>query len=246
MYVTILARNAMRETITSTSNIQVKYWQKLKKKKFRDSELKCLVFGRDMIDMLVPLQLIDTLITTNPSHQGTLVTKQVMALITDTETLYEDVAVVRMPMHQIDTSRYLILSDIQDPTNVGALLRSALAFGFHQVLMSEQTADVYHERAIRAAKGATFFLSFQRGALNEWMLKLKQQGVKLIYADAHEGKLLSPIQGQKVALVLGNEGHGLNEHIKALCDEGVHIQTTKVESLNVAVAGAIIMHGWQP
>lgn len=244
MYVTILARNDMRETITSTSNTQVKYWQKLKKKKFRETELKCLVFGRDMIDMLVPLQIIDTYITTNPSHQGILISKQIMNLITDTETLYEDVAVVRIVNPSINNSRYLILSDIQDPTNVGALLRSALAFGFHQVLLSEQTADVYHERAIRAAKGATFFLSFQRGSLKDNMILLKKQDVKLIYADAHEGNLLKPIQG-KVALVLGNEGHGLKEDIKALCDEGVHIKTTSVESLNVAVAGAIIMHGWQ-
>jgi TrmH family RNA methyltransferase len=234
----------MRETITSPSNTQVKYWQKLKKKKFRDSEAKCLVFGRDIIDMLESLNIIETYITTNPAHQGVLISKQIMKLITDTETLYEDVAVVHMPNHAIQTSRYLILSDIQDPTNVGALLRSALAFGFHHVIMSAQTADVYHERAIRAAKGATFFLSFQRGPLHEFMQTLKQQDVTLMYADAHEGQLLSPVKGN-VALVLGNEGHGLKEDIKALCDDAVHIQTTAVESLNVAVAGAIIMHGWQ-
>ncbi|PKK97068.1 MAG: RNA methyltransferase, partial [Tenericutes bacterium HGW-Tenericutes-3] len=94
-----------------------------------------------------------------------------------------------------------------------------------------------------ASKGAFFDLYIERRPLFEALKELKHNGYQLIYADAHESGALK--KDVKTALIMGNEGHGISSEIKPLCDDAVCIPTKHVESLNVSVAGGILMYEWR-
>ncbi|MGM9997835.1 MAG: TrmH family RNA methyltransferase [Candidatus Bruticola sp.] len=159
-------------------------------------------------------------------------------------------AVAELPQFEAESifsvSRLLVLSQIQDPGNVGTLIRSALAFGFEAVLVCGG-ADPYNSRAVRSAAGGAFHLPIVRVAEDEldcWSQQLRDNGFTLVTAEAHGGQNIAKINfPAKSALILGAEVKGVDkswrskEHIK------VHIPlTSKSESLNVAAAGAVIMY----
>jgi TrmH family RNA methyltransferase len=135
------------------------------------------------------------------------------------------------------------MHDVQDPDNVGALIRSAAAFGFLHIILSPHCADLYNEKTIRASKGSIFDVYVERKNLPQALIDLKLQGYQILYADAHESGSHEPIQ--KTALIVGNEGRGISEEVKKKSDGSIHIETRHVESLNVSVAGAILMYLWR-
>ncbi len=229
--------------ITSKQNPSFKLWMKLKTKKYRDQTGLFLVFGDHQIEKAHQYGAIKEIVTANLNSLGTKLDPSLMKEIVMTETYVDTFAVCEMKQAERDTRRILFLDDIQDPDNLGALLRSAAAFGFLKVIISHRSADFYNEKTIRAAKGAIFDLELIRGSLSEQMSIYKRLGYRMIGADAH-GQT-SPIQSDKLGLVLGNEGHGLSQSVIDCCDGFVRIETSHVESLNVSVAGGILMHQWR-
>jgi RNA methyltransferase, TrmH family len=160
-----------------------------------------------------------------------------------TETFIDQIGLCKKTNETLESNNILVLDDVQDPDNVGALIRSAAAFDFKHIIMSYKTADLYNEKVIRASKGAIFDCYIERSQLFLRLTDLKKQGYQIVGADAHEKG--EPQKNKKLALVLGNEGHGLTENIKDICDDFVTIKTNTVESLNVSVAGGILMHEWR-
>lgn len=228
--------------IISQHNEQFKMWMKLKQKKYRDTSGLFLVYGPHLVEEAKRANCVKEIITTDESIEGTIISKALMEKLKTTETAYNICAVCYKKTLKIKSDKVLILEDVQDPDNVGALLRSALAFGFKHIILSENSADLYNDKTIRASKGAIFHLMVERMNVYDATLKLKQEGYS-IYATDIEGKTYYS-KKKKSVIVLGNEGKGITDRMLALADERIKINTQTVESLNVSVAGAIFMYEW--
>lgn len=229
--------------IISKQNKQFKLWKKLMTKKYRDLHDMFLVYGKHLVDKAKEKGALIEVITSNPEIEGTLLLKALMDELQQTETYIDQIGVCKKTNEELTSNNILVLDDVQDPDNVGALIRSAAAFSFKHIIMSYKSADLYNEKVIRASKGAIFDCYIERSQLLLKLIELKEQGYQIVGADAHEkGK---PQKNQKLALILGNEGHGLAEDVKEICDDFVTIKTNEVESLNVSVAGGILMHEWR-
>ncbi|MEG1153623.1 MAG: RNA methyltransferase [Ruthenibacterium sp.] len=142
--------------------------------------------------------------------------------------------------------RYLCLDNVQDPSNVGALLRSAAAFGFDGAILSAGTADVFCGKAVRSSMGAVGQIDlFLQADMPEMIGKMRALG-STVYAAALQNSVplasVHPAAGQGLAVVIGNEGNGLGDAVIAACDAAVRIPMSgKVESLNAAVAGSVLL-----
>ncbi len=229
--------------ITSRQNETIKKYLKLKRKKYRDQESQFLIYGDHLIEMAKRHGNIELIITSNESKEGLLVSKEIMDEFSQTETTFDTLAVCNKTNHPIVSNRILILDDIQNPDNAGALIRSAAAFGFNHLIFSLKSADFYNEKTIRASQGAIFDVYHERVDLVETIKKLKKEGYFIVGATAH-GQSFVTNHREKVVLVLGNEGAGISLEVEALLDAQTTIKTQHVESLNVSIAGSILMYEW--
>ncbi|WP_367926103.1 TrmH family RNA methyltransferase [uncultured Ruthenibacterium sp.] len=144
------------------------------------------------------------------------------------------------------SGRWLILEHLQDPANIGALLRSAAAFGFDGVVFCADCADPYSPKAVRASMGMLTRLKLAKAdtvaQTSRW---LKKEHVPLVAAALYHSVPLDQAEswrGQNVALLIGNEGNGLSEGAVKVADIAVRIPMANgVESLNAAVAGSVLL-----
>lgn len=139
--------------------------------------------------------------------------------------------------------RTLVLETIQDPGNLGTILRTANALGMDTVVLTGDCADVYNPKTVRASMGALFrqrWLEMDRAALRAW---LDAQGMKLYGAALSERSTdLRALDLENAAVAVGSEGQGLSEQLLGLCDGELIIpMNPQCESLNAAIAAAIIM-----
>jgi len=141
--------------------------------------------------------------------------------------------------------RILVLDDVQDPGNVGTLIRSAAAFDFDGVLLSEGSADPFGPKAVQATAGALGALWVRKtDAVFTVVQSLRQSGRPLVVADVNACHAPSELtQFTDFLLLLGNEAKGPSPHFLELADKAICIpmNVAKIESLNVAVSGAILM-----
>ena len=140
------------------------------------------------------------------------------------------------------TGTNLLLDRVQDPGNVGTIIRSAFAFGVRNVILTDGCADIYNPKTIRAAMGAlfrqpVFHLSFKE--INDY----KNSGIKFIGTSNNRNSSdITKLNIADAVIVLGNEGQGISEDLSTLCEEMVKIPLSPdSESLNVSVAASIIM-----
>ena len=182
-----------------------------------------------------------------------VITEKQIATISSTRTSQGIVAVVRLPARvysdELPSSpgpRILLLEDVQDPGNVGTIIRTAAAFGFSGLIMSEKTADPFSAKAVQSTAGSILSLWIRR---TENYLKLagslSGNGYKLVAADLNGKSDASILQGiSRLVLALGNEASGLGSALLSTADYRIRIPVNreKAESLNVAACGAILMY----
>ena len=230
-------------TISSVNNEKVKYWASLKLKKNRDKDKCFLVEGNHLIKEAKEKGLVISTISINDNNADFLVTKEIMKKISDQKSISDNAAIVRYIPEQEIKGNVLILDDIQDPGNLGTLIRSSIAFGFSNIIMSEGSVDLYNPKVIRATEGMIFNINAIRTNIIEYIPKLKEMGYKILVSDVVDGNDIKNENGNNIALVLGNEGKGVHSDIKNLCDEVINIKMDNAcESLNVGVAGSILMY----
>ena len=137
---------------------------------------------------------------------------------------------------------HILLDNIQDPGNVGTIIRSAHAFGIESVILTESSADIYNPKSVRATMGAIFRQRFVRKTLNE-INSIKQNGVKFIgTSNDNSSTDIEQADLRDSVLILGNEGKGISDELMALCDKMIKIPLSPdCESLNVAIAASIVM-----
>lgn len=140
------------------------------------------------------------------------------------------------------SSRILVLPAITDPGNLGTLLRSALAFGYGEVWLGNESCDPFNRKALRASMGAALSLDL-RMAESADLGTLRGGEMKILAAAMEEGAIVAGNYACKGhALVLGNEFNGIGEAWRRECDEAILIPVgAEVDSLNVAIAGSILM-----
>ncbi len=140
------------------------------------------------------------------------------------------------------TGNSLVLDRIQDPGNVGTLIRSALAFNFNDIYLID-SADPYNEKVIRASTGAVLNANIHKVSLQEFKLKLRDIAENFIVADMEGADIKNfSTNSKRNALIVGNEGAGVCADLLALSNAKISIpMTDKTESLNAGVAGSIIM-----
>ena len=229
--------------IESKENERVKHLNKLKLKKYRDEHGEFLVFGEHLIEEATKHGEVKGIYTTNNKKGGTLITKNIMKDLSEMKSIPERLALVsKIDNSHIKSDKILILEDLQNPQNVGGLIRSASAFGFKRIIMSDKCADIYNEKVIQASQGSIFHLNITRGNIYDEIMKLKQEDYHIVVTSLNASNTLT--SSKKIALVLGNEGSGVTDDALVLADSFAKIETETVESLNVAIAGSILMYEW--
>jgi TrmH family RNA methyltransferase len=175
-----------------------------------------------------------------------LVSPQVMSKISALEQPEGICAEVAMPdlnprrLHGL--RRMVVLDGVQDPGNLGTLLRTALALGWEGAFLLNGCCDPFNDKALRAAKGATFRLPLAAGDWSSLQQLAQENKMTCLMADL-KGKDVSRISlGDPLLLVLGSEGQGVSAEAVRLCDPVTISMPGEMESLNVACAGAILMY----
>ena len=240
--------------ITSKDNATFKNLMKLHQKKYRQATKTFLIEGAHLVSEAIQAGFASEILmcVEEPNDENdarniktTYLNRNLFEKLALTKTPQNIMAVCKMKeLEIVGHNRLLLLDNIQDPGNLGTLIRSALAFSFDGVILSETTVDVYNEKVIRATQGAIFNIPIIRRNLPQYMLDLKSKDVHVYGTSVKDAQFLKKIGAQsKMAFVLGSEGAGVSDEVLALVDENVMIEMGAFsESLNVAVAGGIIMH----
>jgi RNA methyltransferase, TrmH family len=142
-------------------------------------------------------------------------------------------------------NRVLVLEDMQDPGNVGALIRSAAAFDFDGVVLSEKCADPFGPKAVQASAGSVLSVWLRRTKdYREMISALAREGYYCIAADVDGTEPLQAVNADKMMLIVRNEGSGISKETLACAQRVVNIPMNgkKVESLNAAVSGGLCMY----
>ncbi|WP_326569823.1 TrmH family RNA methyltransferase [Bacillus niameyensis] len=245
----------MMEHIQSTKNERVKLWKKLLTKKYRDLTDKYLIEGEHLVsEALKTNDVLELVIEEERSihedwsqHPITTITQEISKQISDTKTPQGIFAVCRKRESSIDFnehSRFLLLDGVQDPGNIGTIIRTADAAGIDGVILGEGTGDLYNPKVIRSAQGSHFHLVIESGDLYTWMGKLKEANIS-IFGTALEGavdyKEVRPTDS--FALIVGNEGAGVSPEILEKTDQNLYIPIYgQSESLNVSIATGILLY----
>lgn len=234
--------------ITSVNNEQIVELAKLHQKKFRDRFKLALVDGEHLILEAFKAKVLThvyglsemPLLLDVPYIQ---VSESVMRKLCVTTSLSRFIGVIQIKEAQTIKDFVLVLDGVQDPGNVGTLLRSALAFDFKSIICLPGCADPYGPKAIAASQGALFQCSIKTMSLEEFVTQVSLKSYDVIVSNVHNAASLQTLQFKTPCmLVLGSEGAGVSESVKTLATQRVRIDTNHVESLNVAMAGAILMH----
>jgi TrmH family RNA methyltransferase len=145
---------------------------------------------------------------------------------------------------QINAHLLLGVAGIQDPGNLGTVIRSAEAFGVRAVLLAEKTVSHFNPKAVRASAGSLFRQPIVRVKLAEKISLLKQRGVRVLATSSHKGKPLHQADFTGAAMiVVGNEGAGVPPEVLSLADELITIpHSPRVESLNAGIAASILLY----
>ena len=229
--------------ITSIHNDNVKYWVSLKNKKIRDKERNFIVEGDHLIEEARKNNLIKYIISCVDEDADFYVTKEIMEKISDQKSISYNAAVVKFIPENSVNGNVIILDNLQDPGNLGTIIRSSVAFNIDTIIISDTSVDLYNPKVVRATEGMIFNLNIIRRNLEEIIPVLKNLGYKIVGTDVNEGTDVRNIRKENVAIVIGNEGSGMSENIKELCDEFINIKINKsCESLNAGVAASIIMY----
>lgn len=232
--------------ITSLENKTVKELTKLHQKKYRNDSF--LLLNESLIKCAKENSYLEMLLYCDSlpfSFDNSIeVSKEVLNKIAKKDNLNYLGVGKRIKENDNYGNRIIILDHLQDPLNIGRIMEAAYIFGFDNVILSEDSADIYNEKCLENSKGAIFKLNICHKKLNEEVVKLQKHGY-IVYATGlrNETKELHEInKTEKMAFILGNEGSGVDSHLMDIADEILKIDMVNIDSLNVGMAGSIVMH----
>ncbi len=239
--------------IESTQNQTIKTLAKLSSKKQRDETGQFLVEGLHLLQEAKAAGCLEHVYQLEglPKLEGIETSECSQAVLNKLSSQKSNAKYIGLctkptPKQEITSfSKILLLDRLQDPGNVGTLIRSAYSFGLEAVVLSLDCADPYGPKTIQASQGALFHIPlFTQANLVEVIEELKQQNLSVFGAALHRQAItLHDLTiPNRFGLVIGNEGQGISEDVLEACSEWVYIQMASFESLNAAIAGSILMN----
>jgi len=245
--------------ISSAKNDIVKQWKKLLTKKGRMQTGRFLVEGEHLVEEALRAGAARELIVREGyaiPHAWKAdeidvieVTDSVAEALSETETPQGIFAVCQMKSDAaIVRGSYLLLDRIQDPGNVGTMIRTADAAGFAGVIVGHGTVDVFNSKVLRSTQGSVFHLPLIQMELTEAIQALHEEGVAVIGTALEGAALYTSIEAAgPVGLLIGNEAQGVAGELLDHCDAKAYIPIRgKAESLNAAVAAGILLYHFAP
>lgn len=229
--------------ITSLDNKQVKNLAKLQQKKYRKQTNTYMIFGHNSLAEGLKQKQIELIVTMDMDYEHSeievmYVDERVMEKITNTKPAPKVCAVAKYEYDdRFSSSKILVLDDLQDPGNVGTILRTARALGIKDVFISNNTVDIYNPKVVKAMQGIEFHINFYQGDTVEFLKTLE---IPIITTFLDEENEIESSQNH-FALIIGNEGNGISKEVKTLAHQNCKIDID-FESINVAVATGIILY----
>lgn len=250
------------ELIQSKDNTIVKEVRKLKEKKYRNEKAQFLVEGFRFVEEAlkskfdVPLVLISEKAeeklqefqnknSLNDKLKLYMVKESIFNTLCNTETPQGILAVVnKKPINmEADKGFYILVDRLQDPGNLGTIIRSAHAAGASGVIMTKGTVDVYNDKTLRSTMGSVFNIAIIEDEDLMVLNRLRNEGFKLIVSSLEDSKCFyeTDLTGNFI-IAVGNEGNGISDEIYSMADLRVKIPMPgNAESLNAAAAASIMI-----
>jgi RNA methyltransferase, TrmH family len=246
----------MVKYIHSSKNPQVKQWKKLHTKKEREKTNTFLVEGFHLVeealkmgDLVLELIVSEEVEIPQRLNYGsvpmTIIHQEVVKELAETETSQGIFAVCKQPKAHVENVKsYLFLDAIQDPGNLGTIIRTADAAGIEAVIVGDGSVDIYNSKVLRSAQGSHFHLPIVRGDLYHWVEKIKGLNIPIYGTALENGTVYTEVKpSEQFALIMGNEGNGIQAELLAKTNQNLYIPILgKSESLNVAVAAGVLLY----
>lgn len=241
------------EVIRSKSNNLIKQIKKLQQKKYRRSSYliegwhlleEALAAGARIEHILVVEEHVERV---SQLEKVTVVSPEIIQDLTDSKSPQGVIAQLALPSQDLPErleGRFLVLEDVQDPGNVGTIIRTADAAGFDGVFLTDKSADIYNMKVLRSMQGSHFHLPIYRLPIEDILSTLKNNQVEILAttlsSQSVDYRVVSP--EASFALVMGNEGQGISDFVAEEANQLVHITMPgQAESLNVAIAAGILV-----
>lgn len=252
--------------ITSKDNETIKHIKKLKDKKYREEYGEFIIEGAKMIEEALSenANIKSIIICDDCKTQGVIknelmyeiakknciyVDEKIFSTITDVINPQGIMAVVEKPVNKdekIEFSQnvFLILDNIQDPGNMGTILRTADSLNINQIIVSKGTADAYNLKVVRSTMGAIFRVKIiESDNLVKTIKELKKHKIKVYATDLKNDKSIYDVDYNKSAIIIGNEANGVSQEVLESADLRIKIPMIgKTESLNASVATSVILY----
>lgn len=253
------------QIISSKENSFIKHIKKLKDKKYRDLNNEFVIEGIKLLEEAIneKVEISKIIICEDCEKTSDIpknlmyeiakydciyVTKNVFKILTDVVNPQGVIAVIKKAekIHEIkyDEDIIVALDDIQDPGNLGTILRTVDSLGLSQILISKGTADCYNPKVIRSTMGAIFRVKIiECEDLIEVFKQAKKHKFKTVITSLQASKNIYEIDYNKKIIIIGNEANGVSKNVEEEADEKVIIPMFgKTESLNASVATAVILY----
>lgn len=253
------------QLITSKDNEIVKHIKKLSEKKYRDQSNCYIIEGIKLVEEAIQEDArIEKIVICEESTKTAEISKNLMYEIAKYDCIYVTdkifktlsqvmnpqgiLAVVKKnkerPIIKYDEDVIVALDDIQDPGNLGTILRTVDSIGLKQLIVSKGTADVFNPKVVRSSMGAIFRVEvIEVENLKETIEAIKRNKYELIVTSLQTESSIYDIDYTKKIIVIGNEANGVSQEIQDMADKKIKIPMLgKTESLNASVATAIILY----
>lgn len=253
------------QVITSKDNEVVKSIKKLKEKKFRDEKNQFIVEGIKLVAEAIEEKTdIDSVVVCEDCvNDGSIdkkllyeiarykciyVTEKIFDTLTDVSNPQGIMAVINRKINNLDIDYsqdiIVVLDGIQDPGNLGTILRTVDAAGLNQIILSKETADSFNPKVVRSTMGGIFRVNIIKSDnLANTLKEAKKQGFEVVVTSLDTDKSMYDVSYNKKVIVIGNEANGVSKEVQDLADYKVKIPMFgKAESLNASVAAGIMIY----
>lgn len=235
---------------SSIDNKRVKDIKKLNNKKYRDELGLFLIEGEHLVLEAYKSGYLENIILLDGiefeiEKDNIYVTDKVLKYISKLDNPQKVMGICRkLDNSKSIGSRVVILDNVQDPGNLGTIIRSCVAFNVDTIILSDNTVDLYNSKVVRGSQGLLFHTNILIKNIKNIIIELINDGYDIIGTKVDDGEDIRNINvSSKYAIVMGNEGKGVNNEILDLCTKYTHINMNpNCESLNVGVATSIILY----